>query len=194
MTIISTLLPPTIPFNLEGEKYYGPVHICSRYRYPVHLFSEQVLGTHAFRLRDQWIVLGTIAFRFVNGTIRGLRSLTSMHYTAQPENLSPNDWQADPGPWRALPQLCAKPLPVEHVLGTIAFRLRFGGVLRGRFVPRTWFDRVPAGTVLAGTRLFRTCSDYKKWCVPRTCSRWNCTENKCERPGYLSANFPARSF
>ena len=68
------------------------------------------------------------------------------------------------------PQLCAKPLPVEHVLGTIAFRLRFGGVLRGWFVPRTWFDRVPAGTVLAGTRLFRTRSDYKKWCVPRTCS------------------------
>ena len=46
----------------------------------------------------------------------------------------------------------------------------FGGVLRGRFVPRTWLDRVPAGTVLAGTRLFRTRSDYKKWCVPRTCS------------------------
>ena len=68
------------------------------------------------------------------------------------------------------PQLCAKPLPVEHVFGTIAFRLRFGGVLRGRFVPRTWFDfdRVPAGTVLAGTRLFRTRSDYKKWCVPST--------------------------
>ena len=80
------------------------------------------------------------------------------------------------------PQLCAKPLPVEHVLGTIAFRLCIGGVLRGRFVPRTWFDRVPAGTVLAGTRLFRTRSDYKKWCVPRTCSRLNCTENKCERP------------
>ena len=58
----------------------------------------------------------------------------------------------------------------RHVLGTIEFRLRFGGVLRGRFVPRTWFDRVPAGTVLAGTQLFRTRSDYKKWCVPRTCS------------------------
>ena len=25
-------------------------------------------------------------------------------------------------------------------------------------------------TVLAGTRLFRTHSDYKKWCEPRTCS------------------------
>ena len=61
------------------------------------------------------------------------------------------------------------PAHLEHVLGTRAFRLRFGGVLRGRFVPRTWFDRVPAGTVLAGTRLFRTRSDYKKWCVPRTC-------------------------
>ena len=62
------------------------------------------------------------------------------------------------------------PAHLENVLGFISFRLRFGGVLRGRFVPRTWFDRVPAGTVLVGTRLFRTRSDYKKWCVPRTCS------------------------
>ena len=73
---------------------------------------------------------------------------------------------------------------LEHVLGFTSFRLRFGGVLRGRFVPRTCFDRVPAGTVLAGTRLYRIRSDYKKWCVPRTCSEkmfpWNCTENKCE--------------
>ena len=57
-----------------------------------------------------------------------------------------------------------------HILGFTSFRLRFGGVLRGRFVPRTCFDRVPDGTVLVGTRLFRTRSDYKKWCgtVPRT--------------------------
>ena len=74
------------------------------------------------------------------------------------------------------------PAQLEHVLGFTSFIHRFGGVLRGRFVPRTWFDRVPADTVLAGTRLFRTRSDYKKWCVPRICSRWNCTENKCERP------------
>ena len=103
--------------------------------------------------------------------IRGLRSLTSMHYTAQPENhLVRMIDRLTLGHDARSPQLCAKPLPVEHVLGTIAFRLRFGGVLRGRFVPRTWFDRVPAETVLAGTRLFRTRSDYKKWCVPRTCS------------------------
>ena len=79
------------------------------------------------------------------------------------------------------------PAQLEHDLSFTAFRLCFGGVLRGQFVQRTWFDRVPAGTVLAGTQLFRTCSDYKKWCVPRTyimrkCSRWNCTENKCEHP------------
>ena len=72
------------------------------------------------------------------------------------------------------------PAQLKHVLGFTSFRLRFGGVLRGWFVPRTWFDRVPAGTVLAGTRLFRTHSDYKKWCF-----RWNCTENKCERPVYV---------
>ena len=76
------------------------------------------------------------------------------------------------------------PAHLEHVHCFTSFRLHFGGVLRGggRFVPRTCFDRVPAGTVLAETQLFRTRSDYKKWCVPRTCSRWNCTENKCERP------------
>ena len=71
---------------------------------------------------------------------------------------------------RADSGLHAKPRHLEQVIGFTSFRLRFGGVLRGRFVPRTRFDCVPAGTVLAGTRLFRTRSDYKKWCVPRTCS------------------------
>ena len=138
----------------------------------MHSFSEQVLGTYAFRLRDQWIVLSTIAFRFVIGTIHGLRSLTSMHYTAQRENSLVR--MIDRLTLRhnaRSPQLCTtKPRPLEHVLGTTAFRLRFGGVLRGWFVPRTWFDHVPAGTVLAGTVPARTRSDYKKWCVPRTCS------------------------
>ena len=169
-------------YTSQKKSYWqtlGPF-ICSGYRYPVHLFSEQVLGTHAFRLRDQWVVLGTIAFRFAGCavwlqciTLRNLKTLVRMI-----DRLTlGHDARSS--------QLCAKPLPVEHVLGTIAFRLRFAGVLRGRFVPRTWFDRVPAGTVLAGTQLFRTRSDYKKWCVPRTCSRWNCTENKCERPDWF---------
>ena len=61
-------------------------------------------------------------------------------------------------------------------------------VLRGRFVPRTWFDRVPAGTVLAGTRLFRTRSDYKKWCVPRTCSRWKLYREQVWMPGMTLEN------
>ena len=152
----------------------------------MHLFSEQFLGTYAFRLRDQWIVLGTITFRFVIGTIHGLRSLTSMHYTAQHANsLVGIIDRLTLGHNARSPQLCTKPRPLEHVLGTTAFRLRFGGVLRGWFVPRTWFDHVPAGTVLAGTVPAKTRSDYKKWCVPRTtCSHWNCTENKCERPDY----------
>ena len=67
---------------------------------------------------------------------------------------------------------------IEPVLGFTSFRLHFGGVLRGRFVPRTWFDRVPAGTVLAGTWLFRTRSDYKIWCVSRNMfPLYPCTEN-----------------
>ena len=79
------------------------------------------------------------------------------------------------------------PAQLEHVLGFTSFRLSFGGILRGRFVPRTWFDRAPAGTVLEGTPLFRTRSAYKKWCVPRTCYgnmfQLERTENICERPG-----------
>ena len=62
------------------------------------------------------------------------------------------------------------PAQLEHLLSFTSFRLCFGGVLRGQFAPRTWFDHVPAGTVLARTQHFRTRSDYKKWCVPRTCS------------------------
>ena len=139
-----------------------------------YMFSVQIPDAfvlYAFRLRDQWIVLGTIAFRFVIGTIHGLRSLTSMHYTAQRENsLVGMIDRLTLGHNARSPQLCTKPRPLEHVLGTTAFRLRFGGVLRGWFVPRTWFDHVPAGTVLAGTVPARTRSDYKKWCVPRTCS------------------------
>ena len=78
----------------------------------------------------------------------------------------------------------------EHCSRYTSVHTCFGCVLRGRFVPRTWFDHVPAGTVLAGTILFRTRSDYKKWCVPRTCSKnmfptANCTENKYERPESL---------
>ena len=142
------------------------------YRYPMHLFSEQVLGTYiyAFRLRDHWIVLvGTIAFRFVIGTIHGLRSLTSTHYTAQRENslvgmidrltLSHN---------ARSPQLCTKPRPLEHVLGTTAFRLRFGGVLRG---------------VICSENMFWPCSSWN--CSGGNSSSWNpfriqemvCTEN-----------------
>ena len=76
--------------------------------------------------------------------------------------------------WCALSVLTAvcvlSPAHLEHCSRYTSVHTCFGCVLRGRFVPRTWFDHVPAGTVLAGTILFRTRSDYKKWCVPRTCS------------------------
>ena len=143
---------------------------------PSKMFSEQVLGTRAFRLRALWNVLGAPSFRFKIGTHLGLSNMTYCVYTAQCVRSF----------LRALSVLIAvcvlSPAHLEHVLGFTSFRLRFVGALRGRCVPRTCFDRVPAGTVLAGTGLFRTRSDYKKWCVPRTCSSWNCTENKCERP------------
>ena len=143
-------------------------HWARSYMFSVHdpgkMFSKQVLGTRAFRLRALWNVLGTPSFKFKIGTHLGLRSMTYYLYTAQ---LVRSFWHAP----SVLIAVCVlSPAQLEHVLGFTSFRLRFGGVLRGRFVPRTRFDHVPTGTVLAGTRLFRTCSDYKKWCVPRTCS------------------------
>ena len=117
---LAKALYPHCLVSREGLKAIGPLVTCLKatcllrarsYMFSVQIPGAFVLGTCSrnmfsvhmrFRLRDQWIVLGTIAFRFVIGTIRGLRSLTSMHYTAQPENLSLNDWQADLGSWRAL--------------------------------------------------------------------------------------------
>ena len=79
--------------------------------------------------------------------------------------------------------LRAKPRPVRTCSWFHIVQTSFRRHTRRRFVPRTWFDRVPAGTVLAGTRLFSTHSEYKKLCVPRTCSSQNRTKNICERPG-----------
>ena len=124
---------------------------------------------------EHWNVLGTPSFRFKIGTHLSLRSMTycvMCIHCATCEVILTCTLRADSGLPRPL-RTCSR----FHIVQT-SFRR-----LRGRFAPRTCFDRVPAGTVLAGTRLFRTPSDYKKWCVPRTCSRWNCTENKCERPG-----------
>ena len=129
------------------------------------MFSEHVLGTRAFILRALWNVLGTHSFKVENGTHLGLRSMTyCVTYTAQRVRSF----------WCALSVLIAvcvlSPAHLEHCSRYTSVHTCFGCVLRGRFVPRTWFDHVPAGTVLAGTILFRTRSDYKKWCVPRTCS------------------------
>ena len=161
---------------------YSPPRARS-YMFSVHnpgkMFSEHVLGTRAFRLRALWNVFGTHLFKVENGTHLGLCSMTYCVYTAQRVRSF----------WCALSVLIAvcvlSPAHLEHCSRYTSVHTCFGCVLRGRFVPRTWFDHVPAGTVLPGTILFRTRSDYKKWCVPRTCSRWNCTENKYERPASL---------
>ena len=57
---------------------------------------------------------------------------------------------------RADSGLHAKPRPLRTLFSVHERSYLFGCVLRGRFVPRTWFDHVPAGTVLAGTILFST--------------------------------------
>ena len=99
-----------------------------------------------------------------NGTHLSLRSMTYCVYTAQRVRSF----------WGALSVLIAvcvlSPAHLERCSRYTSVHTCFGCVLRGRFVPRTWFDHVPAGTVLAGTILFRTRLDNKKWCVPRTCS------------------------
>ena len=74
--------------------------------------------------------------------------------------------------WCALSVLIAvcvlSPAHLEHCSRYTSVHTCFGCVLRGRFVPRTWFDHVPAGTVLAGTILFRT---------PFRLQEMVCTEN-----------------
>ena len=150
--------------GLRGD--FGPVHIyvlgtqprqnvlgtCSRYT-SVHITSTVKCSRYPF-------------VQVENGTHLGLRSMTYMYcvYTAQRVRSF----------WCALSVLIAvcvlSPAHLEHCSWYTSVHTCFGCVLRGRFVPRTWFDHVPAGTVLAGTILFRTRSDYKKWCVPRTCS------------------------
>ena len=144
--------------SLWARSYMFSVHN------PGKMFSEHVLGTRAFILRALWNVLGTHSFKVENGTHLGLRSMTYCVYTAQRARSF----------WCALSVLIAvcvlSPAHLEHCSRYTSVHTCFGCVLRGRFVPRTWFDHVPAGTVLAGTILFRTRSDYKKWCVPRTCS------------------------
>ena len=117
---------------------------------PGKMFSEHVLGTRAFILRALWNVLGTHSFKVENGTHLGLRSMTYCVYTAQRARSF----------WCALSVLIAvcmlSPAHLEHCSRNTSVHTCFGCVLRGRFVPRTWFDHVPAGTVLAGTILFST--------------------------------------
>ena len=75
------------------------------------------------------------------------------------------------------------PAQLEHVLGFTSFRLRFRGVLRGRFVPRTWFERVPAGTVLVGTQLFRSLFRLQEMVFSENMFQLEpYREHVCERP------------
>ena len=132
---------------------------------PGKMFSELVFSVHERSYYEHCEMFSvTHSFKVENGTHLGLRSMTYCVYTAQRVRSF----------WCALSVLIAvcvlSPAHLEHCSRYTSIHTCFGCVLKGRFVPRTWFDHVPAGTVLAGTILFRTRSDYKKWCVPRTCS------------------------
>ena len=124
-----------------------------------------------------------LSFRFKFGTHLGLWQYWTYYvYTAQRvRSVLTCTLRADSG-------LRAKPRPLRtcsrfRIVQDFVIR----GVLKGVInVPENMLcsEMLPAGTVLAGTQLFRTRSDYKKWCVPRTsprehcCHSWNCTENK----------------
>ena len=94
---------------------------------PGKMFSEHVLGTQAFILRALWNVLGTASFRFVTGTIRGLRSMTYCVYTAQRVRSF----------WCALSVLIAvcvlSPAHLVHCSRYRSVHICSGGVLTGSF-------------------------------------------------------------
>ena len=75
------LFCPFPPPHNEG-KHIGPIYMFS-VRDPGKMFSKQVLGRRAFRLRALWNVLGTPSFRFKIDTHLGLRIMTYCVYTAQ---------------------------------------------------------------------------------------------------------------
>ena len=144
---------------------------CSRYT-SVHITSTVKCSRYPF-------------VQVENGMHLGLRSMTYCVYTAQRVR---SFWCA----LSVLITVCVlSPAHLVHCSRYTSVHTCLGRVLRGRFVPRTWFDHVPAGTVLAGTILFSTsfillemvCTEN----VPRTCSHWNCTENKYERPVHVSS-------
>ena len=64
----------TYEYQQRAHSYMFSVHD------PGRMFSKQVLGTRAFRLRALWNVLGTPSFRFKIGTHLGLRSMTYCVY------------------------------------------------------------------------------------------------------------------
>ena len=140
-----------------GRSYMFSVHN------PGKMFSEHVLGTRAFILWALWNVLGIHSFRLKMARISVCAVWRIVHTLR-------NVWGHFDVHSVLIAVCVLSPTHLEHCSRYTSVHTCFGCVLRGRFVPRTWFDHVLAGTVLAETILFRTRSDYKKWCVPRTCS------------------------
>ena len=145
---VSHLLKPTLESSWARSYVFGTqprqnvLGTCSWYT-SVHITSTVKCSRYPF-------------VQVENGTHLGLRSATC-------EVILMCTLCADSG-------LRAKPHPLRTLFSVHERSYLFWMCTKGAIVPRTWFDHVPAGTVLAGTILFRTRSDYKKWCVPRTCS------------------------
>ena len=108
--------------SLRTRSYLFSVHD------PGKMFSKQVLGTRAFRLRALWNVLGTPSFRLKIGTHLGLRSMTYCVciHCATCEVILTCTLRADSG-------MRAKPRPLRtcsrfHIIQT-SFRRRTKGVI-----------------------------------------------------------------
>ena len=124
---------------LWARSYMFSVHV------PGKMFSKQVLGTWAFRLRALWNVLGTPSFRFKIGTHLGLRSMT---YCVHRCRLHKADEVISMCALRADSGLRAKPRPVRTC---------------SRFhIVQTSFPRRTKGAI---------CSEN----MVRPCSSWNCS-------------------
>ena len=131
-------------FPLKKNKlmtsWQWPVHICSRYTTPAKC-SRNMFSVHE---RSYYEHCEMFSVQVENDTHLGLRSMTYCVYTAQRVRSF----------WCALSVLIAvcvlSPAHLEYCSRYTSVHTCFGCVLRGRF------DHVPAGTVLAGTILFRT--------------------------------------
>ena len=147
--------------EFTNEVFLGPF-ICSRYTTPAKCSSNK-FSVHERSDCEHWNVLGTPSFRFKIGTSsRSAQYDLLCIHCATCEVILTCTLRADSG-------LRAKPCQVRTCS-------------QFHIVQTSFQRRTKGASCSENTVRFRTRSDYKKWCVPRTCSSSKSTENICERP------------